>query len=270
MRRIRNNNLPGLNTKSRDASGKLYPKMRKRVAFCFTPFSQLSRGRQRDLYVSLRWKIARHASLYGGKFTSGLVLNEPGRPKLYNQWFSLYFLGNDRYTFWKTTISTAAVKFWEETQSIALDRALSLLTEEQREEECGLKFEGPFFRDGEKYYTMAERKPQRFDCFGGLTMREYTEKTELEIIENEPPSIYESFEVDLSYQYGIGLNAIVQADEINREVIEATIERFRQVGENNWQSPQPVSRELLPFETQKMALSKVEYPSVLLGIKERG
>jgi len=100
-------------------------------------------------------------------------------------------------------------------------------------------------------------------------MSEYKDKVEPEIIENNPPAIYESFQIDSSYQYGIGLKAVVQADEINREVIEATIDRFRQVGENNWQSPQPVSRELLPFETQKMALSKIDCPGALFGRKDR-
>jgi hypothetical protein len=241
--------------------------MRKGVGFCFTPFSQLSQRRRRDLYVSLRWKIARDDSRYGGKFTSLALLDEPGRPQAYNQWFSLYFLGNDRYTFWKATIYTAAAEFWEKNHSLAQHRTWSLLTDAQQEEELP-KFEAHFI-DGKKYYTVRKLE-RRYDCFGGLTRDEYIGKTELEIIENEPPAIYESFEVDPSYQYGIGLKAVVQADEINREVIEATIERFRRVGEKNWQSPHPVSRDLLPFETQIVALSKIEYPSVLLGIKECG
>ena len=92
-------------------------------------------------------------------------------------------------------------------------------------------------------------------------MREYERKYELEIIENAPPPVYESFKVDRSYQYGIGLQAVVQAEEINREVIEATIDRFRQVGEKDWQSEKPVPREALAFETQETALSKVKYPA---------
>ncbi len=142
---------------------------------------------------------------------------------------------------------------------MASERAISLLTEEQREQECGLKFEGPFHKDGEKYYRMAEREPRRYDCFGGLMLREYQSKREMEIIENEPPAIYESFKTDPSYEYGTGLRAVVLADEINREVIDATIDRFREVGEADWQSEQPVPREVLPFETQETALSKVKY-----------
>jgi hypothetical protein len=65
---------------------------------------------------------------------------------------------------------------------------------------AGLEFEGPFIRDGEMYYTLAKRAPQTYDCFGGLTLREYKRKYELEVIQNEPPPIYESFKVDRSYE----------------------------------------------------------------------
>ena len=78
-------------------------------------------------------------------------------------------------------------------------------------------------------------------------------------MENKPPVIYESFERDFGYEYGIGLRTIVQADEINREVIYSIIDRFLQVGETDLHSAQPVPREVLPFETQTTALSKIKY-----------
>jgi hypothetical protein len=234
--------------------------MKKRRPFNFTPFAELPRRQRRNLFVSLRWTIKQEADKYGGKFTTHLMLDEPGRPRLYKQSFDVLFLGSDGVTIWNATIRTATDAFWSKTSELASERAFSLLSEEQQKQE-GLEFEGPFRnKDGEKYYTMAERAEQAYDCFGGLTLREYKEKTELEIIENEPPAIYESFETDPSYEYGIGLHAIVLADEINREVIDSTIDRFRQVGEVDWQSEQPVSREVLPFETQETALSKVKYP----------
>lgn len=243
--------------------------MRKERYFRFTPFAELPRRKRRNLYVSLRWKIMQEGSQYGGKFTTHLMLDEPGRPQLYRQWFEVYFLGTDGITIWNAMICTATFEFWNKTSSLAFDRASSLLTGEQLKEKCGLKFEGPFYEDGEKYYTLPERSESTYDCFDGLTWSEYKKKSAQEIIEKEPPVIYESFQTDPSYEYGIGLRAIVQADEINRDVIEATIDRFRQVGEKDWQSPHPVPRETLPFETEEMALSKVEYPSDLLGVAER-
>jgi hypothetical protein len=65
------------------------------------------------------------------------------------------------------------------------------------------------------------------------------------------------------------LRAVVEAAEINQEVIERMIEKFREVGETDWQSARPVPREMLPVESREAALAKVEYPSVLLGLAER-
>jgi hypothetical protein len=155
------------------------------------------------------------------------MLDEPGRPRLYNQDFNFYFLGNDGFTIWNTRLFTATYEFWHRSSSLASEQAFSLLSAEQQSQEGRLEFAGPVIIDGEKCYTIAKRPEQAYDCFGGLTLREYEKKSELEIIENEPPVIYESFMADPTYEYGIGLRAIVQADEINREVIEATINRFR-------------------------------------------
>lgn len=243
--------------------------MKKRLLNRFTPFVKLSRGRQRDLYVSLRWKIKRDTDIYGGKFTSHLVLNEPDRPMLYNQWFSCCFLGSDGITIWNAMIVTAADEFLEEVGTLASDRVISLLTKEQIGKEYGLHWEPPFYKNGQKYYRMVEREEQKYDCFGGLTRRAYKEKIEHEIIKTAPPVIYESFSIDRNYRYGTGLRAIVLADEINGDVIETTIERFRQAGEKSWQCQHPVSRDTLPVETKNALLSKVKYQSSLLGLAHR-
>jgi hypothetical protein len=226
----------------------------------FTPFAELPRRKRRDMYVSLRWKIMQDAGKYGGKFTSPLMLDEPGRPRLYKQSFDVHFLGTDGITIWNAAIFTATWEFWSKASHLASERAFSLLPQEQLKLE-GLRFEGPFMEGGEKYYRMVERPQPVYDCFGGLTLREYEEQCKLKIIEDEPPVIHESFEIDPRYECGIGLRAVVQADEVNREVIEKTIDRFRELGEANWRSEQPVPREVLPFGTQEMALSKVKYPA---------
>ena len=51
------------------------------------------------------------------------VLNEPGRPALYNQWADAYFLGSDGLTIWNTTIITAVREFWTVVEEIAHTRA---------------------------------------------------------------------------------------------------------------------------------------------------
>ncbi|PTQ78679.1 hypothetical protein C8R21_14113 [Nitrosospira multiformis] len=240
--------------------------MKKRRPDQTTPFSELPRSRRRDLYVRLRWKITRKASYYGGKFTSDALLDEAGRPGPYKQWIDCLFLGGDGLTIWNATIVTATQQFWDEARLLAEERASSLLIDEQ--EEDGFIREGPFLANGQKYFRMVKRQPKAYACLGGLTRQEYEEQCERAIIENEPPVIHESFTIESGYRYGIGLYAIVQADEINREVIERTIERFREVGEKDWQSECLVSRELLPVETQENALSRIHHLQTAPGAGE--
>lgn len=149
--RIKGRAQPAPNAKSRETQI-----MKRSLLYHFTPFSELPRRRRRDQYVSLRWKIKGDISFYGGKFTSDVVLDEPGRPRLYNQWIDCLFLGNDGMTIWNATIITATQEFWDETSSLAWERTSSFLTEEQQEQEYGLKWEEPF-ENGQKYFRMAER-----------------------------------------------------------------------------------------------------------------
>lgn len=62
---------------------------------------------------------------------------------------------------------------------------------------------------------------------------------------NRPRLIHESFRLDRSYVYGIGLKVVIDVDVINQASIEAAIDRFIAVGETDWTSPEPVPRDRL-------------------------
>lgn len=80
-----------------------------------------------------------------------------------------------------------------------------------------------------------------------------------ELILNEPPVIYESFQIQTEeYEYGTGLHIVVDTDYINREVIEMAIDKFIALGEKNWRSEQPVSRNKLPTERYLDVLSRID------------
>ncbi|CEE63155.1 MULTISPECIES: hypothetical protein [Xanthomonas] len=51
------------------------------------PFVTLQRHKRSHEVIRLMGKMRRDAAQYGGRFASRLVLDEPGRPDLYNQWF---------------------------------------------------------------------------------------------------------------------------------------------------------------------------------------
>ncbi len=195
---------------------------------------------------------------------------EEDRPDLYNQWFDFYFLGRDRFTIWNACICTARLAFWDAARDLALDRALAKLTPEEREKEH--KFERVLsgFKDGRRYYILKKISVRTYEKFGGLSFDDYWENLENEIARNEPPVIYESFRLDTSYRYGIGLHIIIDAESINRMVIEQAIDSFYMHGEKEWQESEPVPREKLPYESERESYAKVDYPSVLLGQKIRG
>ena len=221
-----------------------------------TPYGQLSRRKQRDNFIRLRQKIRNDTSIYGGEFTSDHVLNEPGRPALYNQWADAYFLGSDGLTIWNATIITAAREFWDEVEELAHSRAWDMLTPEEQAAEAEIKFE-PIWSNGQRMFRMAERPKLVYEKYSGLSFIEYQDKLAEEIVQNEPPEIFESFETDRSYCYGTGLNMVVHVDEINQATIEESIRRFRQVGESNWRSATPLLPTELPMETAQAAFSRI-------------
>jgi hypothetical protein len=106
---------------------------------------------------------------------------------------------------------------------------------------------------------MAEKPKLVYEKYNGLSFIEYQDKLAEEIVQNEPPEIYELFETDRSYCYGTGLNIVVQVDEINQASIEESIRRFRQVGETDWRSAAPVLRSELPMETANAAFSRIRW-----------
>ncbi len=231
------------------------------------PFVTLPRHRRSDEVIRLKAKIRRDAGEYGGRFSSRLVLNEPGRPDLYNQWFDFYFVGKDRFTIWNAEIVTVRRAFWDAAHDIAYQRADSMRMPEQRDADSKLEFEPAQISSTGKIlaYKLVEREPIRYDQFGGLTFSEQREKLEAEIIRDEPPTIYESFKLDHGYAYGIGLRIVLDVDVINQAAIESAIDKFLAVGEIDWRSANPVQRERLPTVSEKEALAVIDYPSVLLG-----
>lgn len=141
---------------------------------------------------------------------------------------------------------------------MAHTRAWEMLTPDEQEFEAEMKFE-PIRSGGKKMYRMVEKPKLVYEKFGGLTYHDYHDKLVEEIIQNEPPEIYESFTTDRSYCYGTGLYIVIHADEINQGSIEEAIRRFRVVGETDWRAAEPVQRNQLPTESANTAFSKVTW-----------
>ena len=235
------------------------------------PFSSLPRHKRSDEVIRLKGKMRRDAAEYGGQFTSHLVLNEPGRPDLYNQWFDFYFLGMDRFTIWNAEIVTARQAFWDAAHNVASSRTYAALGDADLDRESKLKFEpADVSRTGKVLtYRMVKREPVRYAQFDGRTLSEQIDLLETAIIRDEPPVIYESFKLDRSYAYGIGLRIVQDVEVINQAAIEAAIDRFLAIGETDWVSSEAVPRDHLPWVREREALASVDYPSAQLGMPVR-
>lgn len=222
------------------------------------PYGRLSRHKRRDAFIRLRQKIRNNASVYGGNFTSPHVLNEPGRPALYNQWADAYFLGSDGLTIWNATIVTACRQFWDMVEEMAHRRAWSMLLPEEQAAEADMKFE-PIWHNGQRMYRLIPTPKLTHELYGGLTYGEYQDKLVEDIIRDEPPEVFESFEANRTYRYGVGLTMVIKADEVNQTTIEEAIRRFREVGETDWQAAKPVLRSELPMESANSAFSRIRW-----------
>jgi hypothetical protein len=223
-------------------------------------FITLPRHKRSDEVIRLKGRIKRTSAEYGGMFTSHLVLDEPGRPDLYNQWFDFYFPGQDRFTLWNATIVTARMAFWDAVNDLAYQRTTDMLTPEELAAEPTMEFEPAEFSKTGKVltYKLVERDKPKYEKFGGLTFFEQWEKQESEVARAAPPTIYESFRLDRNYAYGIGLSIVLDVGVIDRAAIEQAIIRFREIGEIDWQADYPVPREKLPFVSEKEALAAIQ------------
>lgn len=219
------------------------------------PFGELSRRRQRDAFVQLRWRILCDTARYGGIFTSHQTLDEPGRPDIYNQWFDFLFLGMDGHTIWNAEIITGQMAFWDQISELAWEQTQSLLTEAEINAEFSWKTAPVPSVHGQKMHRVIFPEPRRYDSLDGLTVREHQERNASEILKNASPGIHESFEIDRSYSYGVGLHMVVDAPVIDRGIIERAVHTFRERGEVEWVSSVPIRRGNLPRQTETEAMA---------------
>jgi hypothetical protein len=225
----------------------------------FIPFSKLSRHKQRDLYVRLRGKIRRTESEYGKNFTSHLILNEPDRPSFFNQWFRFYFLGLDGVTIWNTVLYTANNAYWNAVRDLAFEEAYRLCPKELDDIDLD-KWLIPEYDKitGKKLHYVMKEPNIRLEL-GNRTLSQFVDDYSSTLIREDTGKtapIFESFRVDTSYRYGIGLYAVMDVPEINAETIETMIAKFHAIGEQNWQSPISVEPSRLPRDTFEVLARK--------------
>ena len=200
-------------------------------------FRELPKSRRAEEGFRLRREIARTRDLYGGRFTSDM-LPESKTGRRDEQWFDFLFVGRHKYEIYNASIITAHMAFWEEIESRASERMRWRLSRDRRERMSS---------DGHHEDALI---PLQYYRSNGLTINEHTRQFERDILKHDPPEIYESFRLDHSFRYGTGLDIIVDADFLTIDTINQSLDRFLLLGQKNWQSAAPISRERLPSETR--------------------
>ena len=194
--------------------------------------------------IKLRNKIRMRRHIFGGRFIGDSDIANPDRPVLYQQEAFAYFPGTDKRVLWNAHIITARKAFWDEVGGLAFDRVWAVTPKEEKERDIFEDFEPVSFNAwGQATAYRIRERNEVHDAFSGLTREEYKARLEKEIIANEPPEIYESFSTDDEYEYGIGLKVVVDAEQIDREIVELVIDRFLAAGGTDWRAEFPVPRE---------------------------
>lgn len=233
----------------------------------WTPFIELSKSRRREAVIQLKNRIRRDSGTYGGLFTSHLVIDEEGRPDVFCHDVDVYFPGTDKFTIWNAEISTVTSELWSKVHSMAFNRAWSELTDEDTEEESRMDFIPDSRSSTGKIltYRLGEKPVRRYSQFENRTLREQIAFLERDILENNPPEIYESFSLDREYAYGIGLKMVVDEDFMSLEAINRAIERFRSLGEAEWRAEKPVLADRLPKKTEMEVAEEQRAHYILKG-----
>lgn len=213
------------------------------------PFSKLSRHKQRDLYIRLRWKIQQSKNRYSKEFLSTIVLDEPNRPALFNQYATFYFLSLDGHTIWNTYLFSANREYWNSIDEIASQKASELRPERDSSFKNWLIpiYDANGKKDG---YVMREQEPH--PEFGNKTRRQFQEEYAAKLIHEDTGNtapVYEEFRIERGFEYGVGLYITIDAPTINVETIETAIARFRALGEKSWKSSTPIPHANLPKDT---------------------
>ena len=103
------------------------------------------------------------------------------------------------------------------------------------------------------------REPEIRPELGNRTLSQFVDEYSSKLIHEDTGNtapVFESFETDTSYRYGIGLYAVMDVPEINTETIEAMIAKFRSIGEKDWKNPVSVHRSRLPNDTFEVLAEK--------------
>lgn len=203
------------------------------------PFVTRSLHKRRDAVVKLGWKISRQKD--GLTFWTDHLLEDPDEPHRIHRWVDVYFLSADRCTFWNAEIITTDLASEDELDGRAFNAAYAQRSPEEIEIEFAMEWKTVprKYPGAMRLKEWVQRPARHYPQFDGRTFRQECDRLETQYKASNPAVIAERFVIDRSYAYGIGLHAVVAETNLDRAAIERAIQRFRELGERNWNAPAP-------------------------------
>lgn len=204
-----------------------------------TPFTSLSRRKRRAAALKIKTLIYRERGTWGGIFYDECDHDQSVASGNWT-WSDIVFPGYDPAVFWNAEIITANVAFADAVEEAAFYEAMSGLdTADQYQATC-INTAANVDANGKIIsYTLLRRPELNYPQLDGMTFSNFVDKRAQAIARDAPAPVYCGYQILPGYTAGIGLRMIVEADALNRNVIEAAISDFRAHGESDWVSDVP-------------------------------
>lgn len=198
--------------------------MRRRSLFGGVPFPDQSRRRRKRDTIRLKNRIARHAPMLGGLFTTPEYMDAE------MQWVDFYFLSGRRNTFFNATAVTAKHRYFEKTETLARDRSHELAPLS----DAPFRLRDMFKRRPDGNYEYASMPETMQPVFGGRTRSEWIAAEERRLIGTDSVAVQVGWSRDTQYRYGIGLHVVLDVPSVTIDALNTFILEFRAMGEADW------------------------------------
>ncbi len=134
-------------------------------------------------------------------------------------WVDILFLGPDRFTFFNATLRSAPMAITDEIHNLAFNETWDALSPEEKTAQSSMDFKP--LGNGLSEWIRPERValPQ----FEGRNFHDQLIKREKEI----EVTLHANVSIDISYRYGIGLDAIIDLAMLDVASIEMFVDFFQ-------------------------------------------
>jgi hypothetical protein len=195
-------------------------------------FIDLSRSKRCDKVIKIKNRIAKQAPIYGGLFSTDFICEQfsLGNEKESKNcaWFDCYCLSKrDKSIFYNVEIITSGLEYEDIVMELVYRSIDETLKAANIQIPSSLKEASTFF-------------VTPLDIFDKRTYREQLQCLVKSFIEKDHIKVYESFKLDFTYRFGIGLYIVVDAESLTKDLINSSIKKFYDLGEIDWCSPKEV------------------------------